>query len=974
MKKRKILYLFPLVGFLLTGCTIQEGWESTKGWFETHLLDPVKNIFNKKDSSKEEKKSEDEKTMVELVKVEAPEEIEVGQELLPAQVKCTVKFSDGSQEVKNADKVVLDTSVANEAATGKAIIGSLSKNFTIRVYEVVIETYTPEEVIAKCDAAGSGKVTELLRVRGTVAFGSTVDKNGWSGEFIEKSGEKVLTFGSATTSESYKTLDYATVVIEGYAELFNGVYKVAYLPATASPTGSKYNPELISVTPGEQKVVQSITNVDAPATIYVGETLDPSEVTLTVEYEDGETGFAHPDTVVLDTETAAQGVVGTVTLGQLEHEFTINVVEHQTVIEHAGTEEDPYTISDAKIRFDALEPKGYTEEIYVTGVIVAEPAPSIYSGRGQFYLTDGKCPTDLYVYNINNIGGKADLTVEDLVVGSTVLAKGAIKNFVSGSNNIFELCYVKAEGEYPGANCELISIEAPKVPVTGVELSEQHLDLEEGQQAALTASVLPAEASQDVEWTIEQEGEVVSYEEGKVLALAEGEATVIATSVADPEKSASCTVTVTAATKTLESIAIEGELEKTSYEAGEAYSAAGLKVMAHYDKGEDEDVTANATLTPEKEFAEFGDEEITFEASYGTAEKVSKKFTGITVTAKPGSKDAPFTVAEAREAATATIAEGTYVSGIIYKVDSFNSTYGSLTYWISDDGTGDSSAKDGLQIYSGLNIGGEKFTGTKDLVVGDEVVVTGGLKIYTPSGGGDSIYELDKNNQIVSRVEPAALSVEISGSVEKTEYYVGDDYKYKGLVATAHLENGVDADVTEYADWVVDPETASENETGFTVTATFRNKPSEVFEVTGITVSTDTPPAPSYQDAAMAAGTNASACKINDLDGIKVGTGKADGNMTITVEKGATELKLYAVAWKGAAGKVNLAASVGTLSVSELTLVADDGLSNNSPFTLNADLETFVFTVTLSDVTADSTITVSSGTARRFAVWGAQFK
>ncbi len=134
-------------------------------------------------------------------------------------------------------------------------------------------------------------------------------------------------------------------------------------------------------------------------------------------------------------------------------------------------------------------------------------------------------------------------------------------------------------------------------------------------------------------------------------------------------------------------------------------------------------------------------------------------------------------------------------------------------------------------------------------------------------------------------------------------------------------------------------------------------------------------PAPSYKDATMTAGTNGSTCTVNNIDGIKVGTSKADGNMTITVPKGATEVKFYAVAWKGGAGNVNVAISNGTVSASSIDLTADDGLSNNSPFTLVAtDLETFVQTVTLSGVESEATITISSGTARRFAVWGAQYK
>ena len=69
--------------------------------------------------------------------------------------------------------------------------------------------------------------------------------------------------------------------------------------------------------------------------------------------------------------------------------------------------------------------------------------------------------------------------------------------------------------------------------------------------------------------------------------------------------------------------------------------------------------------------------------------------------------DNPYTVAQARAAiASGTSAEknGVYTKGTIYKVESYNSTYNSITYWISDSGFGSTTNKDGLQVYGGLNI------------------------------------------------------------------------------------------------------------------------------------------------------------------------------------------------------------------------------------------------------------------------------
>ena len=85
-----------------------------------------------------------------------------------------------------------------------------------------------------------------------------------------------------------------------------------------------------------------------------------------------------------------------------------------------------------------------------------------------------------------------------------------------------------------------------------------------------------------------------------------------------------------------------------------------------------------------------------------------------------------------------------YVKGTISEVTEFKSTFGSLTYTITD-GTNP------FVIYSGLDIDGEKFTGTNNLNVGDEVVVKGIMKKY------NATYEMDYNNQLVSRVVKTPL-------------------------------------------------------------------------------------------------------------------------------------------------------------------------------------------------------------------------
>ena len=129
------------------------------------------------------------------------------------------------------------------------------------------------------------------------------------------------------------------------------------------------------------------------------------------------------------------------------------------------------------------------------------------------------------------------------------------------------------------------------------------------------------------------------------------------------------------------------------------------------------------------------------------------------------------------------------------------------------------------------------------------------------------------------------------------------------------------------------------------------------------------------EEATMTAGTNGSECTVNDVAGIKCGTSKAGGDMTITVGAGATKLSFYAAAWKGVTGlSLNLAADGVTFSPASVSLTADDGISNNTPFTLSGLPENFKFEVELTGVTAETTIAVTSSAAKRFVVWGASYE
>lgn len=133
-----------------------------------------------------------------------------------------------------------------------------------------------------------------------------------------------------------------------------------------------------------------------------------------------------------------------------------------------------------------------------------------------------------------------------------------------------------------------------------------------------------------------------------------------------------------------------------------------------------------------------------------------------------------YSVAKAHEliAAGEDLDTEVYVKGIVTSVSSFNTSYGSITYYLGD--TADDANP--LQIYGGLYYDGAMFNSKDDLQAGDEIVVKGLLKSYN---GTD---EMDKNNVVISHkrdgktVTPSGQTTDISNSPE-TAYSIADAIK-----------------------------------------------------------------------------------------------------------------------------------------------------------------------------------------------------
>ena len=134
------------------------------------------------------------------------------------------------------------------------------------------------------------------------------------------------------------------------------------------------------------------------------------------------------------------------------------------------------------------------------------------------------------------------------------------------------------------------------------------------------------------------------------------------------------------------------------------------------------------------------------------------------VVAHEGTEADPYTVADARvviDKVGETGIADKYATGIVSKiVTAYNSTYGNITYDISDDGTTEAAQ---LRAYRGFDKDGEWFTSEDDVMVGDEVVVKGLLEKY------NTTYEFDEGNQLVSlnRSKEAAGLAYAETAIEK---------------------------------------------------------------------------------------------------------------------------------------------------------------------------------------------------------------
>ena len=252
-------------------------------------------------------------------------------------------------------------------------------------------------------------------------------------------------------------------------------------------------------------------------------------VNITPEFNIGSTGSTGG--IVFDgTEGTVYGDV------ELQDDLTIGAGETLTVPEGATLtvpEGATLTNNGTIVNKGTMngDPTGGSGTVVSTPTITTASLPEGTAGQS-------------YTVTLEATGNNITWSSSDLPAWLTLNSNGTITGTPTAEGS--STFTVTAENS-AGSDSKEYTLNIKAVPVTGVTLNTDKLELFTGESATLTVKVEPADATnQDVTWK-NSNPDVATVEGDTVTAVKEGEATIIVTTV-DGGKTATCKVTVTQAT------------------------------------------------------------------------------------------------------------------------------------------------------------------------------------------------------------------------------------------------------------------------------------------------------------------------------------------------------------------------------------------------------------------------------------------
>lgn len=367
-------------------------------------------------------------------------------------------------------------------------------------------------------------------------------------------------------------------------------------------------------------------------------------------------------------------------------------------------------------------------------------------------------------------------------------------------------------------------------------------------------------------------------------------------------------------------------------------------------------------------------------ATVGYGEKTTTFNVAVVSSLNYGTEASPLTVTQALAvietdcpAGGNTTKEIMYCAGTIKSIGEVKTSYFKTVYLT--DGENDI-------LINSINMG--DGVNKADFVVGAEIVLKGYGKNYNDNGTPVLEFATGPNNTYVYCISigggGSQEQVTVTGvTLDKTTASVEAE-KTITLVATVAPSNATNKKVS----WSCAPTSvATVDQTGKvtgvaegTATVTVTTEDGSKTASCTVTVTKAQSGATTVPLEFIAnADTKATACVVKvdgdeeGVSGMKCGTSSVAGQTTLVVPVGAKSLSFYIAGWKGIATKVTIS---GLAEDKVLDLVSDDGVTSNPPFTLVGDSDTFKQEIDFGTaLTEELTLTFAATKEKRFVVWGA---
>ena len=179
----------------------------------------------------------------------------------------------------------------------------------------------------------------------------------------------------------------------------------------------------------------------------------------------------------------------TVTVGEVSVSKELTVTIKKIVKEtpkHAGTKEDPYTVSDAVLVAGELADKEVTEQVYAIGTVKEITDLSLSYGNATFTITDGA--KDLIVFRAKYLNNEKFTAEDQLKVGDVVVIVGQLTNY-GGTLEFNSGCHIDSFGEEELPTLGDGSLENPYTVEQALEICAGLADKEVTEQVYVIGTV-----------------------------------------------------------------------------------------------------------------------------------------------------------------------------------------------------------------------------------------------------------------------------------------------------------------------------------------------------------------------------------------------------------------------------------------------------------------------------------------------------